>query len=95
MKAQKSPEVSEKQLRHRNQMAAWLSIIPGMGHIYKGYTWLGITLLLLSFTFIWIGLISAFATVGISLFVPFIYVVATGLHAYNIEDHRKHHLGIF
>ncbi len=76
-------------------MATALSIVPGLGHIYKGYIGLGATLLLLSFTIIWVGLISAFATAGISLSVPFFYVGATAWHAYNIEDRRKHHLGIF
>lgn len=86
---------SSKKVRHRNQMAAMLSIIPGLGHLYKGHVGLGIILLLLSFPFIWIGLIMAFATVGFGLFVPFFYVGATSWHAYHIEDNRKHHLGIF
>lgn len=95
MNTSNTHNISEKQHRHRNQMAAALSIVPGLGHVYKGHTGLGISLLLLSLSFIWIGLISAFATLGISLSVPFFYVGATAWHAYMIEDHRKHHMGIF
>lgn len=88
---------NEKRLveRSRDDIAAIQSIIPGLGHIYKGHYALGISLMIVSPLLIWAGLILAFATMGFGLFVPIGYMLAVAYHAYKIDDHRKHHIGIF
>ena len=80
--------------RSRDRFAALQSIIPGLGHIYKGHFWLGISLLVVSPAIIWAGLILGFATAGIGLLVPFVYLGGVMYHAYQIEDNRHHHIGL-
>ena len=77
-------------LKSRNLIAAISSIIPGLGHIYKGHYKKGIGLLIISPFFIWAALILGFATAGIGLVVPLLFLVLIGWHAYSIDDRRKH-----
>jgi hypothetical protein len=81
-------------LKCRNVIAALSSIIPGLGHIYKGQYRTGACLLLISPLFIWVALILGFATAGIGLLVPFLFLILIGWHAYNVADMRKHPAGI-
>jgi TM2 domain-containing membrane protein YozV len=81
-------------LKSRNVIAALSSIIPGLGHIYKGHYKKGIGLLIISPVFVWAALILGFATAGIGLVVPFLFLFLIGWHAYMIEDRRKHPGGI-
>ncbi len=85
----------EKQQKHIDIIAAISSIIPGLGHLYKGYVKEGICILIVSPFFIWAALIFAAATLGIGLFVPFVYLFIVGWHAYSIENKRKHPLQFF
>ena len=67
-------------------MAAVLSIIPGLGHVYKGYRGLGLlftigTLLVLGFS----GL-AAIASAGFGLGMAVFYWIIVALHAYAIKD---------
>ena len=84
-----------KMQKHRDEFAAIQSIIPGLGHAYKGHYLLALILFVGGLVTIWAGLILGFATAGIGLLVPVIYVGWVAYHAYNVEDHRKHHLGPF
>jgi len=58
--------VSEKRwqaflVKARNELAVLLSIIPGLGHIYKGYYLMGVGLILLIPVCFWAGTaVSAF-----------------------------------
>ena len=79
----------------RNVIAAISSIIPGLGHIYKGQFRIGAGLLIISPSIIWAALILGFATAGIGLLVPLFFLIAIGWHAYLIEDMRRHPAGIF
>lgn len=91
----KTQDHAKKDLtKQRNIIAAFSSIIPGLGHIYKGQYRIGAGLVIISPFFIWIALIMGFATAGIGLLIPFFYLLAIGWHAYNIEDRRKHPAGI-
>jgi hypothetical protein len=82
-------------LKHRrNRFAALQSVIPGLGHIYKGHYWLGAIILLLSPIILWAGLILGWATFGIGLFLPFAFIAFIAYQAYHLEDRRQHHLGI-
>ena len=58
-----------KEVRHANdEIAALLSIIPGLGHIYKGHYEAGLLWMFLGMPFaIWIGIILSLATAGLGL----------------------------
>src|SRR5881296_225052 len=59
-------------------VAVILSIIPGLGHIYKGHKLAG---------FLWIFvLLAAFASAGWGLGLFFFYLGAVMLHAYAVDD---------
>jgi hypothetical protein len=87
-------DINTELTARRNRLAAIQSIIPGLGHIYKGYFWLGISILLVSPVVIWAGLIFGWATFGFGLFLPFAFIAFIAYQAYHLEDRRKHHLGI-
>ncbi len=79
--------------RDRNVIAAILSIIPGLGHLYKHHYVAGISILiggniLMLFIALWLG----FATFGLSLLiVPAAYFLGIAYGAYELEDwHGKH-----
>jgi TM2 domain-containing membrane protein YozV len=67
-------------------VALLLSIIPGLGHIYKGHKLAG---------FLWMAgavpvgifvLLAAIASAGFGIGLFFFYLIAVMLHAYAIED---------
>lgn len=90
-----SSEESYKELLHsRDVIAAASSIIPGLGHIYKAHYGTGIGLLIVSPFFVWGGLILGWATFGLGLLIPILYIVLIGWHAYSIDDRRHHVAGI-
>jgi len=95
MRQSDSPQKDAKLIKHRNEIAALQSIIPGLGHIYKGHFGMGIMFMLLFPVFVYSGIVMALATAGFGLFLPITYMFAVGWHAYQLEDHRKHHLGWF
>jgi TM2 domain-containing membrane protein YozV len=70
MKTLSTPLSREARHAH-NEIAALLSIIPGLGHIYKGHYEAGLLWMFLGMPFaIWIGIIFSLATVGLGLAVP-------------------------
>jgi len=80
--------------RDRDKIACVLSVIPGLGHLYKHHFVAGIGILtlgnlLMVFVALWLGL----ATFGVSLIVvPVFYVLGMAASAYALEDwHGKHH----
>lgn len=79
-------------VKARNDVAAGLSVIPGLGHFYKGYALMGISLMLLTPVMVFAGLICGALTLGVGLVIPLGYWVAVGWAAYELPDHRKHHL---
>jgi hypothetical protein len=67
-------------------MAALLSIVPGLGHVYKGYRGIGLlfaigTLIVLGFA----GL-AAIASAGFGLGMAVFYWTGVAMHAYAIKD---------
>ncbi len=96
--AQDNEEISAEDyssLEHsRDVIAAFSSIIPGLGHIYKAHYNVGFGLLFISPLFIWAGLVLGWATFGFGLFLPAMFVIFIGWHAYNIEDRRHHTIGL-
>ncbi len=94
MNTQNHTQHSSGLLKSRNVIAALSSIIPGLGHIYKGQYRTGACLLIISPLFVWAALILGFATAGFGLFVPFLFLILIGWHAYYSEDRRNHPAGI-
>ena len=68
-------------------MAMLLSIIPGLGHIYKGHRLTGAILLLivtpLALAF---SLLAGFASAGWGLLMFIPYWIAVMIHVWGIED---------
>ena len=74
-------------------MAILLSIIPGLGHIYKGHYEAGLLWMFLGMPLaIWIGILLGLATAGIGLLFQILCWVELAWDAYNEKNRRHHHL---
>lgn len=82
--------------KDRNIIAAALSVIPGLGHIYKGYYAQGALILLLGVPLaLWMGILLSLATAGVGLLLPVAAWAIVVADAYVMKDHRHHHaLGV-
>jgi hypothetical protein len=67
-------------------VAVLLSVIPGLGHVYKGYKLLGLLFVIGAFGAILLGALAATATAGFGLALIPIYWFAVMFHVYSIED---------
>ena len=74
----------------RNRVAALISVVPGLGHLYKGHLILG------GFVFFVIGplllalcLFLAAGTLGLSVLVLPVFVAGVMFHAYHAVDRRS------
>ena len=66
--------------------AVLLSVIPGLGHIYKGHRFVGV-LLIIGIPFaVGLAALAATATAGFGLGLAALYWIAVMIHAYAIED---------
>ncbi len=67
--------------------AVLLSVVPGLGHIYKGHTAVGL-LLLFAATPMALGmaLLAATATAGFAALLLPLYFLGVMIHVYGIED---------
>jgi hypothetical protein len=63
-----------------------LSVIPGLGHVYKGYKMLGLLFFFGAVGAIGLGGLAATATAGFGLFLIPIYWFAVMFHVYGIDD---------
>ncbi|MEI7956074.1 MAG: hypothetical protein WCJ66_12970 [Verrucomicrobiota bacterium] len=77
----------------RNKMAAILSLLPGLGHLYKHHYASGVGLLIAGNILTgFISVLMALGTFGLSiLFVPLLYVSAVAASAYALPDWHGHH----
>jgi len=72
----------------RDIAAVLLTVVPGLGHFYKGHTTLGVLVLLGGILAVFAAAVAATATMGLGLlFVP-VYWVAMMLHVFWLEDLR-------
>ena len=77
----------------RNVLALVLSVVPGLGHLFKQHFAWGLVILvagnaLMVFIAAWLSL----ATLGLSLIVvPILWFVCIGWSAYLLPDRRTHH----
>ena len=67
-------------------VAVILSVIPGLGHVYKGYKLLGLLFVIGAFGAVLLGALAATATAGFGLALIPIYWFAVMFHVYGIED---------
>lgn len=83
---------SVEMVHAENIIAVWLSIVPGLGHIYKGHEVAGLVWMIFGMPVaIFIGILLGLATAGIGLIFPIVCWVALALDAYYERDLRKHH----
>lgn len=70
----------------RDTISAILSVVPGLGHIYKGHKLLGAVLMLGSLFAIFACVVAATATAGWGMLLLPLYWAGVMLHAYWAED---------
>jgi hypothetical protein len=88
-----SAPVSKQEKHAHDEIAAVLSIVPGLGHIYKGHYEAGLLWMFLGMPVaIWIGILFGLATAGIGLLFPILCWAALAWDAYNEKNRRHHHL---
>jgi hypothetical protein len=86
-----TPLTKEEKHAH-NEIAALLSLVPGLGHIYKGHYEMGLFLMFLGMPIaIFVGIISILGTAGLSLLFPIGCWAALAYDAYRKNDRRHHH----
>jgi hypothetical protein len=83
MRASK-PETAEG--KASDAVAVMLSIVPGLGHVYKGYRLLGLLFVTGAGFAILAGLLAATATAGFGLALIPIYWIGVMFHVYAIQD---------
>jgi hypothetical protein len=67
-------------------MAVILSIVPGLGHIYKGHKLAGFLWMFGAIPAGIVVLIAAFASAGFGAALFFLYLIACMIHVWGIED---------
>ena len=67
-------------------VAVILSVIPGLGHVYKGYKLLGLLFVIGAFGALLGGALAATATAGFGLFLIPIYWFGVMFHVYGVKD---------
>lgn len=67
-------------------VAVLLSVVPGLGHVYKGYKFLGLLFVIGAGFAILLGGLAATATAGFGLGLIPIYWFAVMFHVYAIPD---------
>jgi hypothetical protein len=77
----------------RNKLAACLSLLPGLGHLYKHHYAAGIGLLIGGNILTgFVSVLMALGTFGLSiLIIPLVYITAVAASAYALPDWRGHH----
>ena len=77
----------------RNKIAIGMSVIPGMGHLYKHHYLAGLGILTLGNVLVaFVSALMAFATLGLSLIaIPAIWFAAVAGSAYMASDEHGHH----
>jgi hypothetical protein len=87
-----STRLTKEEKHAHNEIAALLSIVPGLGHIYKGHYEMGLIWMFLGMPVaVFIGIISILGTAGVSLLLPPMVWAALAVDAYNEKDRRHHH----
>jgi hypothetical protein len=77
----------------RNKVAMAMSVIPGMGHLYKHHYLAGAGILTIgNILVLFVSLLLGLATLGVSVIVlPVAWVAGIALSAYMASDEHGHH----
>ena len=67
-------------------VAVMLSVMPGLGHVYKGYKVIGLVLFVGALGAILLGALAGTATAGFGLGLIPLYWIGVMFHVYGIED---------
>ena len=87
-----STRLTKEEKHAHNEIAAVLSIVPGLGHIYKGHYGMGLIWMFLGMPItIFVGIISILGTAGVGLLFPIGCWAALAYDAYRKKDRRHHH----
>ena len=78
------PETAEG--KASDMVAVMLSVIPGLGHIYKGHKMLGLIFIIATPMAVLAALLAATGTAGFGLGLLPIYWFGVMFHVYGIED---------
>ncbi len=91
-----SAPLSKEERHANNEIAALLSIVSGLGHIYKGHYEAGLLWMFLGMPVaMWVGILFGLATAGIGLLFPILCWAALAVDAYNEKDRRHHHRALW
>lgn len=82
----RTPDTETAEGKASDLVAVMLSVIPGLGHVYKGYKLLGLLFVIGAFGAILLGALAATATAGFGLALIPIYWFAVMFHVYGIKD---------
>lgn len=88
-----SESVPQSNTVDRDRVAAMLSILPGLGHLYKHHYVVGIGLLIGGNVLTgFVSVLMALGTFGLSiLVVPALYLATVAASAYALPDWHGHH----
>lgn len=77
----------------RNKIAALLSVVPGLGHLYKHHYLAGLGILIIGNVLaVFIAGLASLGTLGVSLIaVPAIWFAGVACSAYMATDEHGHH----
>lgn len=82
----RTPDADTAEGKASDLVAVMLSVVPGLGHVYKGYKLLGLLFVMGAFAAILLGALAATATAGFGLALIPIYWFGVMFHVYGIED---------
>jgi hypothetical protein len=86
----KSEIRATKEKNRRDLAALWLSLVPGLGHLYKGHLILGGVIFFIAGPLILaLALSLAPGTLGLSLVIPMVFMFVVMANAYRAKDYRK------
>ena len=84
---ERAPDTETAEGKASDAVAVMLSVIPGLGHVYKGYKLVGLLFVIGAFGALALGALAATATAGFGFFlVVIVYWVGVMLHVYGIKD---------
>ncbi len=83
--------VVEKPVDVRDRTALVLSLVPGLGHLYKGHIFFGGAIFfIIGPSILALSLAVLPATLGVSIIIPTVFMLGVMVHAFLAPDVRKH-----